>query len=117
MIRMKNLNCPNCGAPIEPFKNKCEYCHTSYFDLSSIDINDNKPFYLKLKYNNIIMTQLVQCVPTINLNLTQDRIYCHKGNELITSFLAVPSLSTDLSFKAIPNSKGQLCEIIYRENL
>ena len=26
-------NCPNCAAPIDPYKVKCEYCGTMYFDL------------------------------------------------------------------------------------
>ena len=25
-------NCPNCGAPINPHKEKCEYCDTYYFN-------------------------------------------------------------------------------------
>lgn len=61
---MKKLNCPNCGAPIDPDTNKCQYCGTSYFDLSSIDIYDSKPFYLKIKMGNNILTQLVKPDPS-----------------------------------------------------
>lgn len=25
-------NCPNCGAVIDPYRVKCEYCGTMYFD-------------------------------------------------------------------------------------
>lgn len=28
-------NCPNCGAPINPHKEKCEYCDTYYFNEST----------------------------------------------------------------------------------
>ena len=42
----KNKNCPNCGAVINPDKDKCEYCGTSYYDLSCIPFNE--PFYLRL---------------------------------------------------------------------
>lgn len=27
---MKNLNCPNCGAPIDIHSEKCAYCDTPY---------------------------------------------------------------------------------------
>lgn len=57
---MENLNCLNCGAPIEPFNHRCKYCGTSYFDLTSMDINEDKPFYLKIKIDNKIITQLVR---------------------------------------------------------
>lgn len=41
-------NCPNCNAPIEPYKSKCEYCGTYYFDFSGIDMSGNKPCYVKI---------------------------------------------------------------------
>ena len=44
VLKMNKLNCPNCGAPINPDNNKCSYCGTSYFDLSSIDVDTGKPF-------------------------------------------------------------------------
>lgn len=28
-------NCPNCSAPIDPYRVKCEYCGTMYFDLAT----------------------------------------------------------------------------------
>ena len=65
---MKKLNCPNCGAPINPDTNKCSYCGTSYFDLSAIDMSSSKPFYLKIKIGKNIITQLV--VPNLS-NLSQ----------------------------------------------
>lgn len=27
---LTHYNCPNCGAPVDPFAGKCEYCGTSY---------------------------------------------------------------------------------------
>ena len=41
-------NCPNCNAPIEPYKCKCDYCGTFYFDFSGIDLTNNKPCYIKV---------------------------------------------------------------------
>ena len=48
-------NCPNCGAPYDINQIKCPYCRTSYFDISSISL-DNEPIYLKIKYNGKFIT-------------------------------------------------------------
>jgi hypothetical protein len=52
-------NCPNCGSAIEPYKYKCEYCGTYYFDLASMfDMDNNKPCYIKFKTGNSYITAL-----------------------------------------------------------
>lgn len=30
-------NCPNCGAPLDPYAVHCAYCGTYYFDLTAFD--------------------------------------------------------------------------------
>lgn len=111
---MNTINCPNCGAPIIPEKNKCEYCDTSYFDLSTLDIGSNKPFYLKLKYNNMIITQLVKATPNINLTFNSDNKYTYGGigNQKIASYVLNETLSTNLTFEAVIDpEKKTLCTI------
>lgn len=52
-------NCPNCGAPYDADLSKCPYCGTSYFDMSCIDIGERRPFYLRLRYGDYILTAKV----------------------------------------------------------
>lgn len=52
-------NCPNCAAPYDPAENRCPYCGTAYFDMSTVDFDNREPFYLKIKVNGYMITQLV----------------------------------------------------------
>lgn len=105
-----NLNgkrCPYCWAPIAPEENRCSYCGTSYFDLSSIDINDREPFYLKIKVGNNTITQLVR-VSEASLEFSSDNSYCSRNGNILASFRTNNSLFTNLSFEAVPES-NRLC--------
>ena len=54
--------CPQCGAPIEPYQNRCPYCGVYYFDLSAFDCS--KKCYVKFRTNiggqECIITALAQ---------------------------------------------------------
>ena len=99
---MKGRNCPNCGAPLDAEKNKCEYCGTSYFDLSCLQIGD-KPFYLKIKdpARGIIFTQ--KCyLKNVNVSIESHDTYVDsplgcKAFAVCTS----RDLTTNLSLEAI----------------
>lgn len=45
---MDGKNCCNCGAPLDPSKEKCEYCGTPYYDLSALCLSINRPVTLKI---------------------------------------------------------------------
>lgn len=73
-----NRNCPNCGAPIDLEKSKCEYCGTCYFDISSIPINE--PFYLRLNIGTeekpvIVCQKVISTGVTIAVNPQTNTFY------------------------------------------
>ena len=77
-------NCPNCNAPIEPYKCKCEYCGTYYFDFTSFDMSGDKPYYVKFKANmngqDVIVTALARPIlEAINTSIDTDDVYCVGG--------------------------------------
>lgn len=48
-----NHTCPNCGAPFDVGKVKCDYCGSVYFDMTTIDISDDRtPVYLNMRHGD-----------------------------------------------------------------
>lgn len=115
---MSKLNCPNCGAPISADNNKCPYCNTSYFDLSSIDINNNEPFYLKIRMGKMTLTQLVKVLPDMSINFESNScsISNPSGNKLY-EFITSKNMLTNLNFEAIvdPHNKKDFLTITYEK--
>lgn len=96
--------CPRCGAPYDPYKSKCPYCLTSYFDMSSIDISDSKPFYLKLKSGGRVFTALVK-TSDAQLDFTEETIACcgrrNDAKILQTSFVLSKQVDISIKFNAV----------------
>lgn len=112
-----NLNCPTCGYPILVEENKCPYCDTSYFDISAIDLSEEKPFYLKFKVKDCngrskIITQFVKpCLGemTISSNYTEARGL--KGNRILTRWAEPSIMTTSIKFIAIPDKNNNLMTV------
>ena len=78
-------NCPNCGAPLEPYKYKCEYCGTYYYDLTAFDMSGDKTYYVKFKTNymgqNAVITALAKpYLDTVEVNQDTTDITDRNGN-------------------------------------
>ena len=59
------LNCPNCGEPITSIE--CPYCGSIFYDFATLD--SNKPTYLRLIWNEqIVTTRVVLRSTTVNIN-------------------------------------------------
>lgn len=56
-------NCCNCGAPIDPYRVKCEYCGTMYFDWATW-MKEGEPCFISYSiddknYRRTITTQAI----------------------------------------------------------
>ena len=79
-------NCPNCGASIDPYRVKCEYCGTMYFDWATW-FQDGKPCFINYGFNYgdrkaSIMTQAIPHLEVVEVN--NDSTYAITKNGLAT---------------------------------
>lgn len=114
-------NCLNCGAPFDVDKEKCAYCGTSYYDMSALDINNDKPFMLKIKTKmngtECYITQLVKARPEMHIEMSTETVdVVDIMGAPILSHISNRSLTTNLVFQAVPRQNGSLCEIVVKEN-
>ena len=112
-------NCPNCGAVINPEPHKCSYCGSPYFDMSEIDFENEKPFYLKIKTKwngkDVYITQLVKPnLNAINFTTTSDYCYGGKGQQQLFSVKNENCLTTEISFTGIPMADNSLLKMEVR---
>jgi hypothetical protein len=113
----KNVtNCLNCGAPFDIDKEKCAYCGTSYYDMSALDINSNKPFMLKIKTTlngqECYITQLVRVMPSMDIEITSESVdYVGAYGNIIGSVVSSQSCLTNLTFQAVQRQNGEIMTI------
>ena len=97
---MKELNCPNCGAPI--IDNICPYCGTYFYDFATLEIG--KVGHIKIndgKFHNIFNAYLTDMTTRIESHAND--LYGDGG--LILSE-PIYDMTLDLSFSIMPDDKG-----------
>lgn len=106
------LNCPNCGAPIDKETNKCPYCNTSYFDFSNVDIDNEEPFYLRIKKGDIYIVSLVRAKNT-NITLTTDSVaFYGYGDKKLGNVTTSSSVEINMEFQSVLDKNKTLFQII-----
>lgn len=105
---MSQRNCPNCGAPYNVELSTCPYCGTSYFDMSAIDINDCKPFYLKLKIGDTVFTSKVIAEPNIQINSYTNSYDVIERDSIIGRVVVNSNIDIDMRFKSVYDPKNVL---------
>ena len=114
-------NCLNCGAPFDVNEEKCLYCGTSYYDMSALDINSDKPFMLKIKTTlngkECYITQLVRALPDMNVEISSDTVDVMDGRGCVVQLLrSSPVCTTNLTFQAVPRKNGEMITVTVKEN-
>ena len=105
-------NCPNCSAPLEPYKCKCDYCGTYYYDLTAIDISGHKPTYVKFKTRDITGKE---CVLTALAMPSLDYVEVNNDIEAVDvgmeqhHILSRSSATISMNFELIESWNGKLC--------
>lgn len=110
---MSNRNCINCGAPFDVKLNKCPYCGTSYFDMSCLDLESDKPFTLKVKTKmngkEYLITQMVRPLNNLSIEVSQESVEIHGGFDktFCGKYVCNQSFKTNLTLEAValPNQK------------
>lgn len=98
---MANRNCPNCAAPYDVTLNKCPYCGTSYFDMSCIDIDNHKPFYLKIKTGGYTVTAKVFASMDRPIEVMADYSYLEDWNGMTHRITNERHADFDLHFQSV----------------
>ncbi len=114
---MSKRNCPNCGAPYKIELNTCPYCGTLYFDMSAIDINEGRPFYLKLKMDDKVFTSKVVVEPEITVNFYEDTYSALGRHGEVGRVTVNRNINIDMRFKSVYDSKGVLCTLEVKDDV
>jgi len=98
-------NCPNCGSPIDPYRVKCEYCGTMYFDWATW-LRDGESCFINYNFNSwqgkgTITAQAIPRLETVEIE--NDPIYCASGRQYM-SFRNNRSCELHVKFTCLENS-------------
>lgn len=108
-----NRNCPNCGAPLDPYMVHCKYCDTYYFDLSAFDCS--KTCFVKFRQGNNIITALAQ--PRLqSVRLDDEDAYITYSDGFTTmKILARRSCTISVDFECIENPENKSMFTVVKE--
>ena len=100
-------NCPNCGAVIEPYKCKCDYCGTWYFDFTVFYMSCDDPYYVKFRTPHGVITTLAK--PELRtIEVTPETIYASCSDKYVASFIRSYSCDLDVIFHSVVDRDGRL---------
>lgn len=108
-------NCPNCNAPIDPYRVKCEYCGTMYFDWATW-LQDGQPCFINygFDYRDKKASIITQAIPHLEVVETSNNpTYAYNKNgipilmmnnrycEMLVRFTCIPDPRDKSLFKTV----------------
>ena len=120
---MSKTNCCNCGAALDIFAPKCEFCGTKNINMTDIDLASGEAanFIFKLPNNttfngNMYMSMLA--VPELKtLEMTSEPTYIYGGwNDTRLGYMNNYSLEMELNLRTVPHTDNSLCHLTKQEN-
>ena len=108
-------NCPNCGAPIDRYKCKCEYCGTWIFNFAAFDVKDGNPCYVRFRtdYGDLMMLAKPE-ITTIESKAETVNAYGGMGGaDRLATFVTGYNIDLDVTFHAIADKDGTLFKNVY----
>ena len=124
---MSKTNCPNCGAALDIFKSKCEFCGTKNINMTDIDLASGEAanFIFRLPHNitdangqEVYMSMLaIPKLDTIEMVSEPISIYSSLGNAPLCTYKHETNLQMGLTLDAVPRKvqeKDTLCTLSYK---
>ena len=115
---MSKTNCCNCGAALDIFAPKCEFCGTKNINITDIDLASGEAanFIFKLPNNTTIngnMYMSVLAVPELKtFEMTSEPTYIYRGwNDTKLAYINNYSLNLELNLRAVNRSDNTLCDL------
>lgn len=115
---MSKTNCKNCGAALDIFAPKCEFCGTKNINMTDIDLASGEAanFIFRLPNNatingNIYMSMLA--IPELKtLEMTSEPTCIYGGwNDTQLACINNYSLEMELGLRAVPHTDNSLCHL------
>lgn len=106
---MSKTNCCNCGAALDIFAPKCEFCGTKNINMTEIDLASGEAanFIFKLPNNttingNIYMSMLaIPELQNISMDSEKTEVYGGFGNTPLVTYNSNYSLNLGLNLRAV----------------
>lgn len=116
---MSKTNCCNCGAALDIFAPKCEFCGTKNINMTEIDLASGEAanFIFRLPNNttingNYYMSLLaIPELTTISMDSEKTEVYGGFGNTPLVSYNNNYSLNLGLNLRAVSRPDSSICHL------
>ena len=116
---MSKTNCCNCGAALDIFAPKCEFCGTKNINMTEIDLASGEAanFIFKLPNSTTIngnMYMSLLAIPelqTISMDSEKTEVYGGFGHTPLVTYNSNYSLNLGLNLRAVSRPDSSICHL------